>query len=83
MAELRVLDGRNPNRIPEVKTITDFEIVAVRGDLFGTKQAICLKLDGMYVPAEKVLKIEPGYEWILCAEYKTFRGFAKWVERFL
>jgi hypothetical protein len=76
------LDGRNPRDISEVKAITDYEIVTECSDFFGGNHVMCLKIDGMYVPAYQVWN-RPEYDYILCAEYKTFRGFAEWTKRFL
>lgn len=82
MAELRVLDARNPHDVPIETTISDYEIISECSDFFGGNHVMCLKIDGMYVPAHQVWH-RPKYDWILCAEYKTFNGFVKWVQRFL
>lgn len=82
MKELRVLDGRNPHEVPIETTITDYEIVTECTDFFGDNHVMCLKIGDKYVPAYQVWN-RPKFDYILCAEYKTIRGFTGWVKRFL
>jgi len=86
MSNIRFLDGRKTNEIPDVIELTDYTIC-------GTWQEFglivhCLKIDDRYVPCEmRAAHVYRASEWhdydaILCGEYKTFRGFEKyWLSR--
>ena len=82
---MKVLDGRNAHKVPETIEISEF-IIAGKW-LNGTKPIYCLQLDGKFIPCtpnEPLFACDYStdrYKYILCAEYKTMRGFNNWLKR--
>lgn len=73
---VEVIDGRNPHKVPERKQM--------RANLFdhdeeweyGDRKIFCIEMDGKYVACVKT----SANRIIMCAEYKTKRGFDIWRE---
>lgn len=86
MANLEIIDGRNPNRVPEHLSydLFEFEHIATYDLRFcsarpNNDKVYCWLVDGMYVPVYFDAKLK---QLFLCAQYKTFRGFNQWLARF-
>ena len=78
---MKVLDGRNGHEVPKVIEISSFVIANkwTAEDLDGRHVIYELLLDGAYVPC--VSDSNRRYDYILCAAYKTERGFMNWLNR--
>lgn len=72
---MKVLDGRNSHKAPEIIEISSF-ITTGKWTIDG-KNIYCLQLDGGFVPCVS----DNDYRYILCAEYKTQKGFENWLKR--
>lgn len=74
---MTVLDGRNSHKVPEIIQISEdtiFEKIS--------EEVFCLIIDNCYVPCVKNDGMYSDvYEYVLCAAYKTYRGFANWYKR--
>ncbi len=77
---MTALDGRNSNKVPTVITLTDYEIIETYRTYEG-RTVICLMIDGLFVPCIENPYTYDNYDWILCAAYKTRRGFNNWLDR--
>lgn len=77
---MKVLDGRKANKVPEIIEISDINILGEWFDYNAYKRIYCVEIDGRFVPC--VLDKGKGFEAILCAEYKTRKGFERWLARF-
>ena len=73
---MTVLDGRNPNKVPEIIQISEDTIFEKIND-----KVFCLIIDNCFVPCVKDHTPYGAYDYILCAAYKTRNGFNKWFER--
>lgn len=77
---MTVLDGRNSNRVPEIIQISDYKVFETR--LITNENVQCLIINDCYVPCVKNDGMySDKYEYILCAAYKTYHGFANWYKR--
>lgn len=76
---MKVLDGRNSNKAPEVIEISSFIITGKWVTFYGNK-IYCLQLGGMFVSC--VSCNNKNYKYVLCAEHKTQRGFDNWLNKY-
>lgn len=74
---MKVLDGRNSNKAPEIIEISSFIITGKWTT--ETENIYCLQLDDWFVPC--VSSNNKGYKYVLCAEYKIQRGFDNWLKK--
>lgn len=74
---MKVLDGRNSNKVPEIIEISEFIITSKWID--GTENIYCLQLNNEFVPC--VSSNDKRYKYVLCASYKTQRGFNNWLKK--
>lgn len=77
---MKVLDGRDSNKVPKIIEISEFIITDKWTDESENKNIYCLQLDGKFVPC--VSDNSKRYKYVLCAAYKTRKGVEKWVARF-
>lgn len=75
---MKVLDGRNSDEAPEIIEISSF-IITGKWITFDGDKIYCLQLDDMLVPC--VSSNNKNYKYVLCAEYKTQKGFDIWLRK--
>lgn len=78
---MKVLDARNGHKLPKVIEISEFIIASKYTTTNYNDETISiydLLLDGQHVPC--VSSRETRYAYILCAAYKTERGFINWLK---
>ena len=75
---MKVLDGRNSNKVPKVIELGEFIVSAkyIEDDTC----IYSLLLDGFIVPCVSARKND-SYKYCLCGNYKTQRGFDNWLKR--
>lgn len=71
-----VIDGRNPHEVPKTIELRDYEILETWID--DNVTILCLKVNEKFIPCV----VNHKEDNVLCAEYKTYRGFENWVKRF-
>lgn len=79
---MKVLDARNSHELPKVIEISEFIIASKYTTTNYNNETISmydLLLEGQHVPC--VSSRGTRYAYILCAEYKTERGFMNWLKR--
>lgn len=81
---MRVLDGRNSNKVPK---IIESDFVIRDAWIDDDVTIFCLEKDGEYIPCVvKDNTLIPShlkdYDGVLCASYKTIKGVENWVCRF-
>lgn len=76
---MKVLDGRNSNKAPKIIEISSFITMGKWTNTNDGENIYCLQLDNKFVPC--VSSNNNRYKYILCAEYKTKKGFEKWLEK--
>ena len=75
---MKVLDGRNAYKVPQIINLSEMTIIAKYNTEHGV--VFCLNINDKYVPC-CMSNLSNQYEGILCAEYKTLKGFNNYLKR--
>lgn len=79
---MKVLDGRDSHNVPKVIELAEFIVASKYTTTNYNGEVISiydLLLDRQHVPC--VSSKGTRYKYILCAAYKTERGFLNWLKR--
>ena len=82
---MKVLDGRNANKVPNIIDIDNFKSLNIVGaytvpTINGQDNIFCINLNNEFIIMTASLL--PNIEYILCKSYSKIGMFDKWVKRY-
>lgn len=75
---VEVVDGRNPHKVPERQWLHEDAMKHDKEWDAGDWTLFCIEMDGKYVACAQ----RQNQPIMLCAEYKTMRGFDNWRRKY-